>query len=313
MSIEEIKTIVKEHIDQALQGQSKESLKFEFKYKWPNLKDPRELNEFLKDITAMANTYGPDGFIVYGFDDDAKKFNDVQFTDCELKDDSQLFDLQSRYLSNNFDLNEYDETIDGHQLSILHFPPTLHKPILIKNYRTFHKDGHEKRSEEHKIFVRNGTTIRTAKKEDLELMSYDRKNIVPEYDFQVALLELKTRNMGDARAVYELTIENTGRRPISLRKIRLIVETENGIYQLTASQQVISNNLPNSMPNLYVKPNDIRFFQGEAIVFTPGGQTTVGMVHQIKQGKDVIAELVLTNGKTFRVKAEITNREKLDL
>lgn len=147
MLISRIKTIVWEHINQALNGQLKEWLKFEFKYKWPNLKDPKGLNEFLKDITATENTYGPDRFIVYGFDDDSKKFNDVQFTDCRLRDDSRLFDLQSHYLSNNFDLNEYDETIDGHQLSILHFPPTLNQSMLIKNYQTFHKDGRDKKSE----------------------------------------------------------------------------------------------------------------------------------------------------------------------
>lgn len=100
------------------------------------------------------------------------------------------------------------------------------------------------------------------------MMYYDRKNIIPEYNFQVTLGELKTRNMRDAMAVYELTIENTGRRPICFRKIKLIIEAEDRLYQISASQQVISDNVPNSMPNIYVKPpNDIRIFPGRGNYF----------------------------------------------
>lgn len=59
-----------------------ENAKMEFKREWWNLGDIYGMNEFLKDLTAMANTPGDNGYIIVGLD---KTGN---FFDAPLPDDS---------------------------------------------------------------------------------------------------------------------------------------------------------------------------------------------------------------------------------
>ena len=61
-------------------------------------------------------------------------------------------------------------------MSILHIPPSFDKPHLIKNYK-----NEKGREEQHRIFVRHGSTTRLANKYDIDFMNYDKKNLVPEY------------------------------------------------------------------------------------------------------------------------------------
>ena len=90
MDIERIQQIVHEHIEQSLMDLDKESLKFDFKYEWYPLNSLKGINEYLKDVTAMANTYGLDGFIVIGFDERRKQFKPAKFDNSGLKDTNEL-------------------------------------------------------------------------------------------------------------------------------------------------------------------------------------------------------------------------------
>ncbi|MBK9333814.1 MAG: hypothetical protein IPM96_15750 [Ignavibacteria bacterium] len=79
MSEIEIIKLVRANIYQAIDGMSKENNKFDFKKLWYNLKDDLDLNEFLKDVSSIVNTPGPDGYIVIGFDDKSKKYKQSVF------------------------------------------------------------------------------------------------------------------------------------------------------------------------------------------------------------------------------------------
>lgn len=59
----EIENFVKSIIYQSKEGLNKEYSKFDFKKEWCNLKELKGINEFLKDTSAIANTFGPDGYI----------------------------------------------------------------------------------------------------------------------------------------------------------------------------------------------------------------------------------------------------------
>ena len=77
--------ITESYIIQSEEGLEKENLKFDFKKKWYNLKDEGEINEFIKDTSAIANTVGLDGFIIIGFDDAEKEFQIQNFQTVALK------------------------------------------------------------------------------------------------------------------------------------------------------------------------------------------------------------------------------------
>jgi predicted HTH transcriptional regulator len=68
----------------------KERPKVEFKFKWPDLKSEPGVSEFLKDVSAMANTVGLDGFLIFGYEPKADKDHQVSFKDSNLRDQSDI-------------------------------------------------------------------------------------------------------------------------------------------------------------------------------------------------------------------------------
>ena len=221
IDIDRIHAIVHEHLEQSLLNLDKESLKFDFKYEWYNLTTLKGINEYLKDTTAMANTYGLDGFIVMGFDERRKIFKEARFEDCGLKDTNELNKVIIKRVSHLFELNSYDIMIDGHALSVLHIPPAWEKPFFIRNYQTFTKQQKVKKEYHQKVFVRKNTGTFSATKYDIDLMYYDRKNIEPDYRvfmniFKVSILPLE-------RIInIKFTVENAGKRPIAIVDYSLI-------------------------------------------------------------------------------------------
>jgi hypothetical protein len=228
MSKDEIVKIVRSYINQSLQGLEIENPKFDFKSKWYNLEINNELSEFLKDTSAIANTFGPDGFLVIGYNDKTKEFKDFNFNDCGLKDSSAITDIINRHIDRQFTINYYEEIIHNHKLGILHIPPSIDKPHVIRSYKVERKG--QTREEPHKIFIRKNTQTYSATKYDLELMYYDRKNIVPEYEIHSSFhrdsfnLNYFNETPEDSvvPVILTLDIENTGRRPISVCAIEFV-------------------------------------------------------------------------------------------
>lgn len=145
--------------------------KVEFKRQWYDLKTDQGIAEFLKDSSAMVNTVGLDGFIAIGFDPKDPTYKPpTTFKDCKLNDINELRGVLVKGLSEAFDIELYSLKIIGYDLDVLHIPPSLNKPHVIKNHRTFHKDGKVKKEEENRILVRKSTGVFPATKYDVEMM-----------------------------------------------------------------------------------------------------------------------------------------------
>ena len=221
MTEDEIKRIVTKYIYQAFEGMSKENNKFDFKKSWYNLKEDLEVNEFLKDISAMVNTPGPDGFIVIGFDDKSKEYNPSIFLDSKLKDKNEIPGILIRRIDHAFDINIYDIKIDENKLSVIHIPPSYSKPHFLKNYKS--KSNKE---EQHRIFVRNDTTTKIAGRIDLERMLWDNKNVEPEYGIEMSVnkssmvFNTTTNTYGNFELTLSgLVVENIGKRNLGIGKL----------------------------------------------------------------------------------------------
>lgn len=265
IGLERITEIVQEHLEQATLGLDKESLKFDFKYEWYDLSTLKGVNEFLKDSTAMANTYGLDGFIVIGFDDRRLLYKDVTFEDCKLRDTNELTKILLKRVSHLFELNSYDIIINGHKLSVLHIPPAWEKPILIRNYQTFTKRGNIKKEYHQKIFVRKNTGTYSATKYDIDLMYYDRKNIEPDYRVFVDIIKLSVLSLEDVIQL-KFTVENAGKRPVAIVDFGLVLSDgrkdieckaakiwgQTGLYYPKHSSEIVQ---PNNIQNLSVEFN----------------------------------------------------------
>lgn len=217
-----IQHIVKEHLEQSIANLDKESLKFDFKYEWYDLKSLKGINEFLKDVTAMANTYGLDGFIVMGFDERRKQYKPARFEDSGLKDTNEINNIIIKRVSHLFELNTYDILVDGHPLSVIHIPSAWEKPFFIRNYQTFNKSGSIKKEYHQKVFVRKNTGTFSATKYDIDLMYYDRKNVEPDYRVFIDVYKMSILPLEQTISL-KFTIENAGKRPLAIVDYSLIM------------------------------------------------------------------------------------------
>lgn len=251
MNLLQVKEFVASMLSQAVAGADIENNKFDFKRKWYDLKSHQQKAEFLKDVSSIANTFGPDGFIVIGFDDKTKEFHPARFKDSNLNDISELSAIINSSIDRIFEINCFDFDIEGHLITILHIPPSITKPHVIRAHRIF-KDGVEHRVDPHRIFVRKGSGTQIASKDDLELMYYDRKNITPEYELSVVYT---MPSLGFAEALVNmataLTIENSGRRPVAIKKLKLQLEFESGESILVTTREEFYK------ANLLIKPTEI--------------------------------------------------------
>lgn len=227
MTKEDIIRLTTSYVAQALEGEV-ENLKCDFKAKWYHLDKESEIFEFLKDTSAIANTYGLDGIIIVGLDLRARTFIDSKFSDCRLKDTSAVIDLINSKVDRLYAVNIYDVDIDGHKLSIIHIPPSIDKPHVIRLYKTY-KNGVIFSQEENRIFVRRGTSSVRANKYEIELMYYDRKNLIPDYHLITSIdhssLSLECRQLTQLTNPIEgkvnFVIENLGRRPVAIKDFHL--------------------------------------------------------------------------------------------
>jgi len=267
MDRNEIIKLTKSYLDQSLAGLEIENPKIDFKACWYNLSHHKDISEFLKDTSAIANTFGLDGLIIIGFDEKNKAFFKTTFKDSNLKDTSLITDLINKNIDRLFEINIYDVSIDGNDLSIIHIPPSTDKPHVIRYYKKFDKQGKLK-EELQRIFVRKGTSTFPAGKNDIELMFYDRKNIIPEYkilsSFHINYLHLSIpssstynqRAFDYIKGSIPLTFENIGRRPVAINEVKMSLS----IYADPSSHEIlnIKSAQKYKAENIIVHPNEIK-------------------------------------------------------
>lgn len=267
MERDEIAKLTKSYLDQSIAGLEIENPKIDFKSCWYNLSNARDISEFLKDTSAIANTFGLDGFIIIGFDEKNKTFHKTTFKDSNIRDTSLITDLINKNIDRLFEINIYDVTVDGKDISVIHIPPSIDKPHVIRSYKKYDKQGNVK-EELQRIFVRKGTSTYPAGKNDIELMFYDRKNIIPEYkvlsSFHVNYLYLSIPSSNDynkrvfehIKASIPLTFENIGRRPVAINEInaRLSIYSDPSPHEVLNIRSIRKY----KAENIVVHPNEIR-------------------------------------------------------
>lgn len=305
MDKEKIIQIVTKYISQVLNGQEAENPKLDFKREWYNMKSKSGINEFLKDSSAIANTFGPDGYLIIGIDEQNLTQVDVNFKDSQLNDSNELLGIISKRMDRIYDVNYFEEVINSKLVGILHIPQSLDKPHVIKNYQTFFKDGNLKNEEQHRIFVRSGTSTRIATKYDIELMFYDRKNIHPDYMLDIFINEVffTETELKKLTVICVMNIENIGKRPASIKDIALNFSfTSNEFRFLNPDVETEVNGYARFVKvnsrNIIVKSNDITqkrmrlFYSGEGY-----SKQADDLTNAIFGIISVEAELFLNNGK----------------
>jgi hypothetical protein len=202
-------------------GGEVENPKFELKRQWWSLDEDAGKNEFLKDITAMANTPGGDGYILVGIDKNGILHN------CETPlDPSKIRGIICKNVQEAINLEVYDIEVEGSRISVIHIPRSLNKPHIIKEYRTSNQVI--------RMFIpiRKGTSINPADKYDIDLMYLERNNrIVINYDLSLKVTPSVLVNIGGGGDIgYETKIEipvmviNNGTNVNCITSGRLIVE-----------------------------------------------------------------------------------------
>lgn len=151
MNQDEITQLVENLLRNSQAGMEVESPKIDFKRNWYKLNTAAGINEFLKDSSAIVNTVGPDGFIIIGFDEKTKTFHKASFKKSRLRDTSNLNNLITKGISYPFDITVYDVIIDDNMISIIHIPPSIEKPHVIKLYKKI--KGRNTKSYQNIIFI----------------------------------------------------------------------------------------------------------------------------------------------------------------
>lgn len=170
---------VNRYIQLARAGVKVENPKVELKRQWWNFEEQSGQEEFIKDVTAMANTLGDSGYFIIGLDEDTGELFDMPFpTQSRYDDPTKLGQLVSRKIQEPFNIECYPFTIESKIIYVLEIPRSFNKPHLIKQHRNI----------QNFIPIRKSTGTYSADKFDLDLMYSERNQIViPPYrlDFHV--------------------------------------------------------------------------------------------------------------------------------
>ena len=207
-----------------------EKRKLEFKSKWYDLKVKRDIEEFVLDVTAMANTPGPVGYIIIGMREDGT-LTDSPISNSNLKDESYIQHLVTKKVNLGVQFNIETFEVQNKTISVVVIPPSLDKPHVIKNYIKYDKHNKKISERDNYIPVRHGTTVGPANKTDIEYMYYDRKNIVPDYKLAFLPIEQKPiinqkskRNDTWLTITKRFIVQNIGRYPVAISKAHLKLE-----------------------------------------------------------------------------------------
>jgi hypothetical protein len=248
------------YIQMAREGIKVENPKVELKRKWWDFENPAGQEEFIKDVTAMANTSGDTGYFIIGVDEDTGEFFDATFPNQGKYDDlSKLGQLITRKVQEPFNIECYPYKTDQNNIIyVLEVPRSLNKPHLIKQHR----------NRQNFIPVRKSSRTIPADKYDLDLMYSERNQIVvPPYRFQIHTLNnLRLSQSGIVEGSPTMSlfihISNTG------TNINMVVEGQLTLFNGTAKWKTLNNNafrLPDNSGSwsrvgeqyVKIKPNDI--------------------------------------------------------
>jgi len=174
--------IIRRYIEMAKAGVTVENPKVDLKREWWKLEDDKGIEEFIKDITAMANTPGDDGYFIIGVDETNGELYDAPFPNKgKYNDQAKLGQLVHKKVQEAMNIESYPYVINGKIIFVLEVPRSFNKPHIIKQHRNI----------QNFIPMRKSTGTQPANKFDLDLM-YSEKNsiVVPPYRLDLHLANL---------------------------------------------------------------------------------------------------------------------------
>ena len=224
---DKIKEDVKAKVLQYLSGNSLETNKVEFKQQWYNLKDKDGKVDFLKDTTALVNSYGgDDAFIIIGVTKNHSLLPAKLF-DSGYSDQADLKNIVDSHIDHPFRFDIDYVEVNGVQLSVIHIYPSTEKPHVILKY--IDGAGHVREKE---IWLRSGTANVRAGRVDLDRMYVERHNIIVERKAEISLnfqnFQMSSTQTEDGptltfmRGAY---IENRGTRDLVIFRVHLEIFT----------------------------------------------------------------------------------------
>ncbi|MDD8018872.1 MAG: ATP-binding protein [Bacteroidota bacterium] len=209
-------------------GEQVEESKLELKRQWPHFKSTSKdslkviQSEFLKDLVALANKPGPEGYLVFGIDGKTGEVFDSQFKQSGLKDIVELRQLVVKYVDLPVDFELIELQMIGKTISVLIVPPSVNKPHFITHYVT--SKGIQI---DNFIPIRKTTAVFPATRSDVELMYYDRKNVEPEYALNIFTYNPHISVNGSQGVIsvdFQMVFENYGRKPIVIVKSTMTID-----------------------------------------------------------------------------------------
>jgi hypothetical protein len=237
-SEDELKKLVEDLHLKAKAGLKPEGIKTELKGSWYNMDKSQDVNDtrlnvskFLNAVTALANTYGPTGYLVIGIDETNGVITDSPFVKSGLKDKSDLYGLIVRNVDKpiRYENYEIETEIDGTKktITVIVIPPSLDKPHVIGVH--YGRAGQETKNY---IPVKKDTGTFPASRTDIDLMYYDNQNIVPEYAINLRTYkgsEIQIKPAGASVSVdIPVIFENFGRKPMVLVKCVFVITEIDG-------------------------------------------------------------------------------------
>ena len=147
-------------IDNLRQGMNPEGPYLEIKRKWGDFSNKKFKEEFIKDLVALANTYGDrNRHLIYGLED--KKILDAPLP----TDESNVQQLLHSNVDPPFSFEVREHKVEDKTITVLTIFKSDNRPHIVKE--------HNKR--ESCIFVRRGSTIAFANRNELDEMYSERE------------------------------------------------------------------------------------------------------------------------------------------
>lgn len=205
----------------------------------------REKNgEFLKDVAAFANALSNDlyRYIVIGVKDQngMKEYFNVDRND--VGDVSNYQQLIDQNIEPNIPINIKYVNIEENELAVFEIGPCDNPPYVIKKDYQQNKQGI--------IYIRNGTSTRFAKRQELDLM-YQRRQKVQQSDILVGFNELIESSI-ELRALDSKEIKNSPsnkrkreiEHEINYRKSPSYTETHKMFRSFNTTNRLLGNEIP---------------------------------------------------------------------
>lgn len=204
-------------IDSLKQDINPEGPHLELKRKWGDFSNQKYKEEFIKDLAALANTYGDgDRYLIVGLSG-SKLFNEPL-----PEDESNIQQMVSGNLDPPFRFEIAQHEIEEKFVSVITVFKSSNRPHVVKEFK----------KRKNCIFVRRGSTIAYANRSELDEI-YSERYEKRESDLHCEIIsdwasyaDHRARNYSISGIVLEVEIFNKGDKRTTIRSVRAFIGDE---------------------------------------------------------------------------------------